>query len=202
MNIQSTSNLILASGSRARAEMLDGAGVQFTVLAAQVNEDAIKSSLLDKGRDCRGIADYLAEQKALGASIAHPDATVIGCDQVLEFLGAPISKSPCMAEARALLQRLRGQSHMLHSAVVLTKNGQPLWRLVDTVRLVMRDFSDAFLEDYLAHETAILDCVGCYRLESRGVRLFTAIEGDYHSAMGLPLVALLNQLTLTGVLQR
>jgi septum formation protein len=194
-------NLILASASTSRARMLTDAGVTFAVAPAHVDEDAVKESLLAEGVEAAGVADALAELKAVRISASNPDALVLGADQVLSFEGELISKMPDLASARALLKRLSGKRHELISAAVLARAGAPLWRHSGRVRLSMRILSDAFLDAYLAEEgEALLTGVGCYRLEGRGAQLFERVEGDYFSVLGLPLLPLLAQLRELGVL--
>ena len=149
----------------------------------------------------RDIADALAETKALRVSAKHPGALVIGCDQVLDYQGQVWSKPESPEQARQHLQTLRGQTHRLLSAVVLVQDGQPLWRHVGTARLTMRDVSDDWLTGYIARNwPAIGGSVGAYQLESEGVRLFSRIEGDYFTILGLPLLDLLNFLALRQVI--
>jgi len=187
--------LILASGSAVRAGMLTQAGVPHEVHVAHVDEDAVKEALLAEGVDMRGIADALAELKAARVSASHPQALVLGADQVLAFEGKLLSKAQSLNEAREVLLQLRGKSHELLSAVVLAKGGAPIWRHVGQARLRMRNFSDAFLDDYLAEEgDDLLKGVGCYRIEGRGVQLFDRVEGDNFTIMGLPLLPLLDVL--------
>jgi septum formation protein len=191
--------LILASASTSRAGLLEAAGVTFQIQPARIDEDAVKASLQDEGAG--RVAEALAEMKAQRISMAAPDALVLGADQVLAFGDELISKSANLGEARALLRRLRGQKHQLIGAAVLAKGGAPVWRHAERASLWMRDFSDAFLEDYLARESdAALACVGCYRLEGRGAQLFSRIEGDYFSILGLPLIPLLAALREHGVI--
>ena len=125
----------------------------------------------------------------------HPTALVLGCDQVLDFSGRAWGKPETIDAARTQLRTLRGKTHRLHSAIVLCDAGQPVWRHIGEARLTMRDFSDSFLDDYLARNwESIRSAVGCYKLEEEGVRLFSAIEGDYFTILGLPLVPLLGYL--------
>lgn len=195
--------MILASASGTRAKLLQDAGVPFEVVPAHVDEEALKQSLLAEKASHRDIADALAELKALRVAAAHPGALVLGADQVLSFDGTLISKCGSLADARELLLRLRGQTHELISAMVLAKNGAPVWRHVEKATLTMRDFSDAFLEDYLTAEgNALLSGVGCYRLESRGAQLFSRVTGDHSTILGLPLLPLLSALREQGVIQR
>ena len=195
------SELVLASGSPTRAQMLTAACVPFVTDPASVDEDAVKQALLAEGADARGVADALAELKAVRVSNKHPQALVLGADQVLEFEGRLVSKSPSLAEARALLSELRGKRHELHCAAVLASGGAPVWRHVARAALWMRDFSEEFLDAYLArHGEDLLSGVGCYRIEEDGSQLFSRIDGDYFAILGLPLLPLLHALREHGVL--
>lgn len=195
------STLILASASPGRAQMLRNAGVPFEAVPARVDEEAMKDSLLANKTPHPNIADALAEMKAIKVSNAHPAAFVLGADQVLSFQGQLISKSENIPSARALLGQLRGHSHDLFSAVVLAKGGQPIWRQVSKASLLMRNASDALLDDYLAQNGQdLLGRVGCYGVEDRGIQLFERIEGDYFTILGLPLLQVLHVLRQHGVL--
>jgi septum formation protein len=195
--------MILASASQTRARLLGDAGVTFEIVPARVDEDALKQSLLVEKASHRDIADALAELKALRVSASRPGELVLGADQVLSFDGALISKCESLAEARELLLCLRGKAHDLISAMVLAKNGAPVWRHVGKATLTMRDFSDSFLDDYLAQEgEGLLSGVGCYRLESRGAQLFSRVNGDHSTVLGLPLIPLLSALREQGVIAK
>jgi len=194
-------NFILASGSASRARILQGAHVPFTVIPADVDEEALKSKLLADSKAANAIAGALAEAKALHVSARHGDALVLGADQILEFNGEIVSKCTDMAAARALLRRLRGKPHRLISALALVQNGKTLWTFSDTAILRVRAFSDDFLEAYLSTEgEGALAGVGCYRLEGMGAQLFESVEGDYFSILGLPLQPLLAELRHRGVI--
>ncbi|WP_421936874.1 Maf family protein [Phenylobacterium sp.] len=193
-------SLILASKSAARRAVLDGAGVRYEARVAGVDEDAVKTSLLAEGAGPRAIADALAELKAIRVSAGRPDF-VIGSDQTLDLDGQLYDKAESVDAARERLKLLRGRTHKLHSAVVVAKEGAPIWREIVTASLTMRDFSDAFLEEYLAQEGEhALGSVGCYRLEGPGAQLFSKIEGDYFAILGLPLMGLLDLLRRHGEL--
>jgi len=190
----------LASKSSARQAILNNAGVTFDAVVAGVDEDAAKAGLLSEGASPREVADALAAMKAVKVSTRRP-GLVIGADQTLDFGGRLIDKVESLDEARALLLELRGKSHKLHSAVVVARDGQPIWRVVDSAKLSVRPFSDAWLDAYLASRgEALLHCVGCYELESEGVQLFDAVDGDYFTVLGLPLIGLLDFLRLHGAL--
>lgn len=189
------STLLLASASPVRARLLEAAGVALRIAPARIDEAAVRDSLLAEGAAPRDIADRLAELKAQAVSAANPGALVIGADQVLEFRGSVIGKSPDLASARALLRSLSGARHNLVTAAAIARDGAVLWRHVTRVGLDMRELSEAFLDAYLASEgEAILGSVGCYHLEGRGAQLFSRIDGDYFAVLGLPLLPLLDAL--------
>lgn len=195
--------LILASGSSIRAQMLQQAAVDFTVQVARVDEEAVKRALLAEEAPPRDIADALAELKARKVSDKHPGAMVLGCDQVLDFEGQLLSKPESPEQALAQLRDMRGKRHMLLSAVVIYKDGQPLWRHVGQVRLRMKASSDAYLRGYVDRNwDSIRHAVGAYKLEEEGVRLFSTIDGDYFNVLGMPLMELLNYLALQGVIEQ
>lgn len=195
------SGLILASGSEIRAQLLRNAGVSFEVKTLGVDEDAIKESMLADGASPRDIADALAQAKAMRVSAKHPGRLVLGCDQVLQFEDRMISKPETAEEARAQLTSLRNNRHSLLSAAVICEDGAPIWRHVGVVRLQMRNFSDAYLSDYVSRNwESIRHSVGGYKLEEEGVRLFSRIDGDYFTVLGLPLLELLGYLTIRGEL--
>jgi len=192
--------VVLASKSLARRAVLESAGVPIEVASAGVDEDAVKRAMLAEGASVRDIADALAELKAVKASRSRPEF-VVGADQTLEFEGGLYDKVESVEEARERLKLLRGKPHKLHSAVVVAREGAPVWRTLDTATLTMRDFSDDFLEHYLQIEgAAALGSVGCYRLEGPGAQLFSRIQGDYFAILGLPLLGLLDFLRLHGAL--
>jgi septum formation protein len=196
--------LVLASASRIRHELLARAGVgPLTVVPADVDEAAIRAALMAES-DCIEpdmVAGVLARAKAEAVSARHPDALVIGADQVLA-LGSRLFEKPAdRAAARDHLDRLRGRTHDLHAAVVIAQGGEALWGTVQGARLTMRAFGDAFLDAYLdAAGEAVLRSVGAYELEGRGVTLFERIEGDYFTILGLPLLPLLAELRAREVM--
>lgn len=194
--------LILASGSSARAAMLTAAGVDFEVVPAALDEAALKASLAEEGAPARDVVDMLAEFKAVRISARYPGRLVLGADQVLVLEGRIFDKPRDIDEARNQLALLRGRRHELLSAVVICEDGHPVWRQVGTARLTMRNFSDAFLKNYLVrHGEALLGSVGAYRLEQGGVTLFDRIDGDYFTILGLPLLPVMSYLRLRGILE-
>lgn len=194
--------LILASRSPGRAALLRAAGLDFETRPAGVDEAAVKASMLAEGAPPRDVADMLAELKARRVSARAPDALVLGADQVLVCEGRLFDKPRDLAEAAAHLRALRGRRHELLSAAVICERGAPVWRHIGRAELLMRPFSDAFLDAYLARWGAeLLACVGAYRAEAEGAQLFAQIRGDWFSVQGLPLLELLGFLRARGVCQ-
>ena len=194
--------LILASQSASRRAMLEAAGVPFSAVAAGVDEDAVKASFKADCLDGRGLADALAELKAVKISRRYPEALVLGCDSTVQAAdGTLLDKAESREESRAQLASLAGTTHRLTSAAVVAFGGQPIWRHVDVAKLTMRSLSDAFLDTYLDAEwPAIGGCVGGYRLEGPGVQLFARIEGSHFTILGLPLMPLLQWLRDRGAM--
>ena len=191
--------LILASGSAARRQMLEAAGLAFEVDKPRVDEEAAKASLRAGGLRPREQADALAELKALSISRSRPDF-VIGADQMLALGGEVFDKPKSVDEAREHLLRLRGQTHELITAAVVAREGAIIWRHIDTPKLKMRAFSDAFLDDYMSQAGEhVLRSVGAYQLEGLGAQLFERVEGDYFSVLGLQLLPLLAFLREHGI---
>ena len=196
------SELILASGSSIRAELLRNAGIAFDVVVPRIDETAIKASLIPEGAKTRDIADTLAEMKARKVSQKFRSSWVIGCDQVLDLNGDILSKPANQMDALSQLKSLRNTSHSLFSAAVIYLDGEPVWRNVGKVRLRMRNFSDAYLKTYIERNwDQIRYSVGSYQLESEGVRLFSQVEGDFFHVLGLPLLEILNFLSMRGVIE-
>lgn len=192
-------NVILASTSKARQDMLNKAGVQFETVPAKIDEDSIKAALLAEGANMNDVVDTLAEYKARRVAGSHA-GLVIGCDQILVCDKEIYSKAKTMAEAKDKLMALRGKSHQLLSAAVIFEDGKPVWRTIGRAQLFMRDFSEEFLDDYLATtKDDILSSVGCYWLESDGVKLFNRVQGDYFTVLGFPLLEVLGFLRTRGV---
>ncbi len=198
--------LVLASGSATRQALLAAAGLEFGVRVAAVDEAAIKESARAEGIPAGDTALLLAQAKAQRVARQVPEALVIGADQLLVCReGAAerwFDKPPDLAAARAQLLALRGRSHELVTATVCWRGGEQLWQHLETPVLTMRDFSEAFLDAYLAREgERVLGSVGAYRLEGPGVQLFSRIRGEHSAILGLPLLPLLGFLRDHGVLR-
>lgn len=194
--------LILASTSQIRQQMLTAAGVDFTAQAARVDEETIRRALQAENARPRDIADALAEMKARKVAERQPEALVLGCDQILDFQGEVLTKPETPQDASAQLRLLRGQSHRLWSAAVIYHEGRPVWRFIGEARLVMRPVSDTYLADYVSRNwDSIRHSVGGYKLEEEGARLFSAVDGDYFTVLGLPLLPVLGYLGDRGHIQ-
>lgn len=192
--------LILASGSTIRAEMLRNAGVEVETQVARVDEVTIKGSMLAENARPRDIADTLAEMKARRVAMKHPEALVLGADQVLVCDGQLYDKPETVEEARTQLKTLRGKAHELLSAAVIFENGRPVWRHIGRAQLMMWEFSDEFLEEYVIKQgNDLLTTVGAYKLEGAGAQLFNRVQGDYFSVLGLPLLEVLEFLRNKGI---
>ncbi len=189
------SAIILASSSETRRRLLRGAGIAYECAAADLDEGAMLQECESHGFSANEAAQTLAAAKAKKIAALNPDALVIGCDQILHCQDLWFSKPKDRASAEKDLRFLRGKQHFLASAVVVAKQDTVLWRHTETAAMHMRDFSDAFLQDYMEKMgDAVLLSVGCYQLEGIGAQLFDKIAGDYFSILGLPLVPLLGAL--------
>jgi septum formation protein len=195
--------LILASASVARKAMLEGAGLTFDVIPADLDETAVRNSATEENprTEPASVATLLAAEKAKHVSRLQPNALVIGSDQVLALGDKLFAKAGSMDEARDILRALRGCTHTLVSAVALARDGEVYWRTSDSAQLTMRNFSDVFLESYLDRigEQALRG-VGCYELEGPGAQLFDRVEGDWFTILGLPLLPLLERLRQEAVI--
>lgn len=190
---------ILASQSAARRDMLARAGLDFQSIKAQINERELEQSwgLLPPHE----LAARLASAKAREVSARYPDAFVIGSDQVLAMGEDILSKAQDKNEAVEKLKQLRGQTHMLTSAVCLIRGQKVVWQTEQRAYLTMKNFSDDFLARYAESAGSVLtDCVGAYAIEGTGIRLFEKIDGDYFTILGMPLLPLLIALEKEGII--
>ena len=188
----SARTVVLASASTSRAQLLTDAGLKFDVVPAHADEDAVKAALKAEGATAVQCAEALAEIKAVQVSQRLPECLVIGADQMLECDGVWFDKPADLNGARAHLTAMRAKTHVLPTAVAVVLGGQVIWHHSASPRLTMRDFSDAFIEHYIANTgPRVLSSVGAYQLEGWGVQLFDRIEGEFSTILGLPLLPLL-----------
>ena len=192
--------IILASGSAIRRKLMTDAGLDFEVIMKPVDEAAIKDSMLSESVRLRDIADALAEAKSLRVSRVE-DGLVIGADQIMVMDNQLFDKPKTIDEARERLKLMRGKTHYLMGAVVISENGKPVWRHMAKTKLTMRAFSDTFLEDYLVKEGELVTkSVGAYRFEGIGAQLFSHVEGDFFSILGLSLLPVMDYLRTRGAI--
>lgn len=189
--------LVLGSRSDVRGKILAAAGLWFEIRPAEVDERAVE---VEAGNpEPIAAAQLLARAKASAVSAQQPGHLVLGADQTLARGADRFSKPADHAAAADQLRRLRGNRHELHSAIALVRDGEVVFEHVDSARLTMRDFDDAFIETYLdAAGSAASASVGGYQLEGIGVHLFERVEGDYFTILGLPLLPLLDYLRQIG----
>jgi septum formation protein len=184
--------LVLASGSRTRARMLESAGVAIEIAVPNIDEPELMASLKAAGDDVTRVAEALAEMKAMRVAPRFPGRFVLGCDQMLECDGHWLDKAQNRDEARAQLKMLRGRSHNLVTSAVLVRDDERIWHTTDVAEMRMRNFSDAFLDAYVGRAgDEILRSVGAYQLEGLGAQLFEKVEGDFFTILGLPLLPVL-----------
>ena len=192
--------VVLASASRSRLELLRRAGLQLRAEPARIDEAEVKTSLRAEQADAAAAAETLAELKAVKVSRRVPGALVIGGDQILECEGRWFDKPPDRAGAAAHLRALGGKTHTLATAACVVRDGIRIWHHREAPRLTMRPLDEAFIESYLeAAGPEVLETVGAYRLEGLGAQLFTKVSGDYFTILGLPLLPLLGFLREHGV---
>lgn len=196
-----TPSLVLASASPSRAHMLQQAGVDLAIMPSDIDEDAIKQSMAGAGRNTEDIATALAVEKARVISLLHPDALVIGADQILVCEGRLFDKPVDLAEAASHLRALSGVEHHLVTAACVLLDGDVQWQHLSLPRLTMRPLNEDEIIDYLAHiGDQALTSVGAYQLEGRGAQLFEAVDGDFFAILGLPLLPLLAFLRDRGLM--
>lgn len=194
--------LVLASASGIRRTLLESAGLAVEVEPASIDEAAVKAAMQAEGAVAEAVAVELAVRKAQAVAARHPEALVLGADQMLECAGTWFDKPADRAAAGRQLHTLAGRTHRLISAVAVVEDGREVWRSADAATLHMRALSAAFIDRYLDRMgAAALASVGAYQLEGLGAQLFTRVEGDYFTVLGLPLLPLLAFLRQRGMLE-
>tara|TARA_B100002052_G_scaffold280374_1_gene288446 strand:- start:237 stop:821 length:585 start_codon:yes stop_codon:yes gene_type:complete len=187
--------IILASKSKVREEILINHNISCLVKPSNVDEDPIKYSLLKEGASPEIISKNLAELKANKVSNNIHDALVLGADSVIDLNGELISKPENRDEALNILKKLNGKKHSLISSVCISKNGSMIWNYTDKAFLTMKNFSDQDLKDYLKKiSDEALYAYNVYQIEGEGRKLFTKIDGDENTVMGLPVKRIKNYL--------
>lgn len=190
----------LASTSKSRRALLAAAGVEADSAAPNVDEEAFRNSMRANKLPVREQAMQLAELKAMRISAKRP-GLVIGGDQMLALGDEAFDKPSDLEAAKNHLRQLSGKSHTLETAIVICEDGAPVWRHLARPKLTMRPLTEEFIDSYVsACGEALLSTVGAYQLEGPGAQLFTRIEGDYFSILGLPLLPLLDYLRIRKVL--
>jgi septum formation protein len=191
--------LILASRSKVRQALLEGAGISLEIYPADLDERRLEAGAASQAPGM--VAAHLAREKARAVAKSHSGALTLGADQTLALGGRRFSKPADIDSAREQLRKLCGQTHELHSAIAFVRDDAVVFEYVGVARLTMRAFSDEFLAAYLTRAgTAATASVGAYQLESVGIQLFERIEGDYFTILGLPLLQALQYLRQQGCL--
>ena len=181
--------IILASKSKVREEILKKNGIQCVVFPSNVDEEPVKESLLNEGAYPEIISKNLAELKANKVSQKNYDVLVLGADSVIDLNGELISKPENRIEAFNILKKLNGKKHSLISSVCISKNGSMIWNYTDKAYLTMKNFSDKQIKEYLEKITdEALYAYNVYQIEGEGRNLFTSIDGDENTIMGLPII--------------
>tara|TARA_B100001250_G_scaffold270562_1_gene233532 strand:- start:1548 stop:2129 length:582 start_codon:yes stop_codon:yes gene_type:complete len=181
-------NLILASKSKIRKEILKKNSIEFVVEPSNVDEDSVKASLLNEGATPQLISKNLAELKANKVSQRKVDELVLGADSVIDLEGELISKPANREDAMKILKKLNGKKHNLISSVCISKNGSMVWNYTDKASLTMKHMSEKNLEEYLSKiSDEALYSYNVYQIEGEGRTLFSSIKGDENTIMGLPI---------------
>ena len=191
--------LLLASGSKTRAEILKKAKIGFKVVDHGVDEEELKISLNELSP--KDISIRLSEIKAIKPSMKHSEDFVIGADQVLDFNGSLINKAAHLQEAKKQLLELNGKTHKLITSITIAKNGVVVWKHYDVAKITMRELSEKQIDEYLNNmDKETLGYVGVYAIEQEGIKLLSKIDGDYFSILGLPLLPLTQFLWQNNIL--
>ncbi|WP_440933575.1 Maf family protein [Candidatus Pelagibacter sp.] len=180
--------IILASKSNVRKDILDKNDIECVVEPSNVDEDPIKESLLKEQASSEIISKNLAELKANTVSMKKTDEIVLGADSVIDLEGELISKPENREEAMQILRKLNGKSHLLISSVCISKNGSMIWNYTDKAKLTMKNFTEDELKNYLTKiSDEALYAYNVYQIEGEGRHLFSKIEGNENTIMGLPI---------------
>ena len=180
--------IILASKSKVRKDILDKNNIKCVVEPSNVDEDPVKESLLKEQASSEIISKNLAELKANKVSMKKTDEIVLGADSVIDFEGELISKPENREEAMQILKKLNGKSHLLISSVCISKNGSMIWNYTDKAKLTMKNFTEDELKNYLTKiSDEALYAYNVYQVEGEGRHLFSKIEGNENTIMGLPI---------------
>lgn len=200
MTSESTTGLILASGSMTRRRLLAGTGLPFQVIPAEVDESAIKASALREGQSPDAIALALAHEKARAVSALYPDSLVLAADQILAVGDSLLDKPVGRAGLKSHLAQLSGRVHFLVNGVKLMRAETVIWSYSDRCEMEMRPLSEAEQAYYLAEAPdGVMASVGGYRIEAEGIHLFQRMTGDWSSILGLPLLPVLAALRQAGI---
>ena len=193
-------DIILASSSKTRQKMLDDAGLLVTSLNASVDEDSLKEAARAEGLNTRDTATMLAEMKAVKISNFHPDAYVIGADQILDLNGEWFSKPEHSEEAHSHLSRLSGQTHDLVTSGVIFRDGERIWQHVESPKVSIRTLDDEAIHDYITMMGAkSIATPGVYMMEDLGAHIISKIDGCPYAVLGLPLLQMLDFLRGHGL---
>ena len=198
-----TCGIVLASKSPIRSLLLEKTGIEFSTVDPAIDEREVKLSYISNNYPTRDIADVLADMKARKISNRFPDSIVIGCDQILDFNSKILSKAKDQDELIHQLKQLQGNKHKLHSACVVYNAQKPEWRFIGSVGMTMRNLSDRYISKYVQDNwDDIKHSVGGYQMENSGISLFSKIDGDYFSVLGLPIIQLVGHLLNRGVIEQ
>jgi septum formation protein len=202
INSSNQPEIILASGSETRLRLLRNAGLSPVQRNPMLDEAPVKQALKSEFATAAQAAETLGELKAIKVSSNCPDALVIGSDQILEINNIWFDKPVDREQAAAHLIALSGKTHSLYTSVTVVKNMEPLWHYNSVVRLTMHPLSSTFIDTYLEKSgPSVMNSVGAYQLEGTGVQLFSVVDGDFFSVLGLPLLPLLSFLREQKVLK-
>lgn len=196
-----TTSLILASSSPFRRMLLQNAGLSFEARAAEIDERAIEAALEESRASPEQVAVELAREKALDVSRRFPGMLVLGSDQTMSLGASVYHKPKDLAEARRHIASLSGKTHRLNSGIAMVRDGTVVWDHVSHADMTVRPLSDAFIDRYVARcGDKLLGSVGAYQLEGEGIQLFSEIDGDYFTILGLPMLPLLDKLRELGAI--